>query len=127
MRRLSTIDPCLFWKLFDAQITPILMYAAEVWGLHDTKQIEKKIHTFAIKRFILYVLATDKHFIATNKTLAYMEMETGRYPLFITTYVKCIKFWLKLTRLPMTRICRQAYEMLLLQTETVKQNWGNEC
>ena len=51
MRRLSTIDPCLFWKLFDAQITPILTYAAEVWGLHDTKQIEK-VHTFAIKRFL---------------------------------------------------------------------------
>ena len=30
MRRLSSIDSCLFWKLFDAQITPILTYAAEV-------------------------------------------------------------------------------------------------
>ena len=48
MRRLSTIDPCLFWKLFDAQITPLLTYAAEVWGLHDTKQIEN-VHTFPIK------------------------------------------------------------------------------
>ena len=45
MRRLNTIDPCLFWKLFDAQITHILTYAAEIWGLHDTKQIEK-VHTF---------------------------------------------------------------------------------
>ena len=25
-----------------------LTYAAEIWGLHDTKQIEK-VHTFAIK------------------------------------------------------------------------------
>ena len=31
MRRLNTIERCLFWKLFDAQITPILTYAAEVW------------------------------------------------------------------------------------------------
>ena len=113
MRRLSTIDPCLFWKLFDAQITPILTYAAEVWGLHDTKQIEK-VHTFAIKRFLNVPLH------CSNKMI---YGETGRYPLFITTYVKCIKFWLKLTRLPMTRICRQAYEMLLLQHETGKQNW----
>ena len=30
MRRLSTADPFLFWKLFDAQIKPILTYAAEV-------------------------------------------------------------------------------------------------
>ena len=113
MRRLSTIDPCLFWKLFDAQITPILTYAAEVWGLHGTKQIEK-VHTFAIKRFLNVPLH------CSNKMI---YGETGRYPLFITTYVKCIKFWLKLTRLPMTRICRQAYEMLLLQHEAGKQNW----
>ena len=49
--------------------------------------------------------------------------ETDRFSLFITTYVKCIKYWIKLTRLPMTRICRQAYEMLLLLHEAGKQNW----
>ena len=49
MRRLSTTDPCLFWKHFDTQIT-ILTYAAEVWGIHDTKQTEK-LRAFAIKRF----------------------------------------------------------------------------
>ena len=113
MRRLSSIDSCLFWKLFDAQITPILPYAAEFWGLHDTKQIEK-VHTFAIKRFLNVPLH------CSNKMI---YRETGRYPLFITTYVKCIKHWLKQTRLlPITRICRQAYEMLLLQHEAGKQN-----
>ena len=49
--------------------------------------------------------------------------ETGRYPLFITTYVKCITYWIKLTRSAGTKICRQAYEMLLLQHEAGKQNW----
>ena len=114
MRRLSTIDPCLFWKLFDAQITPILTHAAEVWGLHDTKQIEK-VHTFAIKQFLNVPLhCSNKNDIWRNWQI---------HPLFITTYVKCIKYWLKLTRLPMARICRQVYEMLLLQHETGKQNW----
>ena len=113
MRRLRIIDPCSFWKLFEAQFAPLLMYAAEVWGLHDTKQTEK-VHTFAIKRFLNVPLN------CSNKMI---YGETGRYPLFITAYVKCIKYWIKLTRLPMTRICRQAYEMLLLQHETGKQNW----
>ena len=80
-RRLSTIDPCLLWKFFDAQITPILAYAAEVWGLHNTKQIEK-VHTFAIRRFLNVPLH------CSNKMI---YGETGRYLLFITTYVKCIK------------------------------------
>ena len=113
VRRLSTTDPCLFWKLFDAQITPILTYAADVCGLHDTKQIEK-IHTFAIKRFLNVPLH------CSNKMI---HGETGRDLLFITTYVKCIKYWLKLTRLPIIRICRQVHEMILLQHEAGKQIW----
>ena len=87
LRILSTIDPCFFWKLFDAQITPILTYAADVWGLHETKQIEK-VHTFAIKGFLNVPLN------CSNKMI---DRETGRYPLFITRYVKCIKYWIKLT------------------------------
>ncbi|WP_419602185.1 hypothetical protein, partial [Thiolapillus sp.] len=77
------------------------------------KQIEK-VHTFAIKRF----LNVPQH--SSNKMI---YGETGRYPLFITTYVKCIRYWIKLTRSPGTRICRLAYEMLLLQHEAGKQNW----
>ena len=41
MRRVSCPDPLLFWTLLDAQIEPILTYAAEVWGLEDVCQIEK--------------------------------------------------------------------------------------
>ena len=86
----STADPYLFWKLFDAQIKPILTYAAEVWGFGDVKQIEK-VYTFAIKRFLNVPLHSSNKMIYG---------ETGRYPLFITTYVKCIKYWIKLTRSP---------------------------
>ena len=39
--------------------------------------------------------------------------ETGRYPLFTRTAVKCVKYWLKLTKLPLSRLSRQTYEMLL--------------
>ena len=51
MRKSSSIDPCLFLKLLDAQTEPILTYAAEVWGLGNVTQIEK-VYTFAIKRFL---------------------------------------------------------------------------
>ena len=49
--------------------------------------------------------------------------ETGRYPLQIRISVKCIRYWLKLVSLPMSRICRQEYEMLLLQHESGHFNW----
>ena len=41
--------PLIFFKLFDAQVQPMLSYGAEVWGFDaDTKPIEK-IHLFALK------------------------------------------------------------------------------
>ncbi len=113
MRRLSSSDPMIFWKLFDSQIEPMLTYAAEVWGLGNVDQIEK-VQTFAMKRF----LSVPLH--SSNKLL---YGETGRYPLFIRTAVKCIKYWIRLIRLPLSRLCRQTYDMLLIQHNQGRINW----
>ena len=51
MRKLSTIDPKLFWKLLDTQIVPILTSSSEMWGLQNVDQIERQ-HAFAIKRIL---------------------------------------------------------------------------
>ena len=86
-RSLSCSDPTVLWKLFDTQIEPTLIYAAEVWGLEDVDPVEK-VQTFAMKRF----LGVPLH--SSNKLL---YGEPGRYPQFIRTAVKCVKYWLKLT------------------------------
>ena len=91
VRRLSCSDPTVLWKLFDTQIEPTLIYAAEVWGLEDVDPVEK-VQTFAMKRFVVIPLHSS------NKLL---YVEIGRYPLFIRTAVKCVKYWLKLTKLPL--------------------------
>jgi exonuclease III len=113
MRKVSSIDPQLFWKLFDSQIEPILTYAAEVWGLEENNQMER-VHTFAIKRFMNVP-------IHSSNTMVYGD--SGRYPLYVRSYVKCIKYWLRLLKLPSVRLCRQAYEMLLIQSEKGNINW----
>ena len=113
LRKLNTFDPSIFWKLFDAQVEPMITYAAEVWGLSKVTELER-VHTFAIKRFLNVPLHS-------SNVLVYGE--TGRQPLYVRTYVKCIKYWLKLTRLPSERICKQAYEMLFLQHEAGHCNW----
>ena len=97
MRRLSSPDPMIFSKLSDSQIEPMLTYDAEVWGLENVGQIEK-VQTFAMKRF----LSVPLH--SSNKLL---YRETSRYPLYISTAVKCIKYWIRLIRLPLSRLCRQ--------------------
>ena len=42
-----------FWKPFDSKVQPVLLYAAEIWGLEDDycSQTEKA-HLFALKRFL---------------------------------------------------------------------------
>ncbi|XP_025113041.1 uncharacterized protein LOC112575401 [Pomacea canaliculata] len=113
LRKLSSNNPSIFWKLFDSQVKPVLTYAAEIWGLYINNPIEK-IHTFAIKRFLNVPLHS-------SNLVVYGE--TGRYPLYIDTYMKCIKFWLRILKLPITRLCKQAYEMLHQQHESGKLNW----
>jgi hypothetical protein len=113
LRRLKCSDFNLFWKLFDSQIEPLLTYAAEIWGLETNTKIEK-VQNYAIKRFLNVP-------IHSSNTILYGE--TGRYPLFVKSMVKCIKYWLRLLKLPGSRICRQAYEMMLTQMELGKENW----
>ena len=114
LKKINSIDTSLFWKLFDTQIEPILTYAAEVWGLEDNCHMEK-LHTFAIKRLINVP-------IHASNSIVYGEC--GRYPLFIRTYKKCIRYWCTLLRLPSNRLCKQAYQMLVQQSELGHLNWA---
>eukprot|EP00745_Piridium_sociabile_P044188 TRINITY_DN9210_c0_g1_i1.p1 TRINITY_DN9210_c0_g1~~TRINITY_DN9210_c0_g1_i1.p1 ORF type:complete len:408 (+),score=9.52 TRINITY_DN9210_c0_g1_i1:2081-3304(+) len=114
LRRLGSIDSSIFWKLFGAQIEPMVTYGAEICFFSDYKDLEK-VHTFAIKRFLNVPLHA-------SNTVVYGE--TGRHPLYIKTYVKCIKYWLRLIKLPSSRLCKQAYEMLLNEQEKGKENWA---
>ena len=114
LRKLKCFDCKFFFKLFDTQIEPILTYAAEVWGLNNNIEMER-VHTYGIKRFIFVPIH------ASNKML---YGETGRYPLYIRAYTKCIRYWLKLLKLPNTRICKQAYNMMLQQMVHGYENWA---
>ena len=81
--------------------------------MEDVGPIEK-VQTLAMKRF----LGVPLH---SSNNLLYGE--TGRYPLFIRTAVKCVKYWLKLTKLQLSRLSRQTYEMFLAEHNQDKVNW----
>lgn len=101
MWKLETFDFHIFFKLFDAQVKPMLLYTAEIWGLTRFQVIES-VHLFACKRFL-------KVAPQTPNTLIYGEL--GRYPLFIDTTLCAIRYWFKLQKMSPARIPRQAYEM----------------
>ena len=51
--------------------------------------------------------------------------ETGRYPLFVNIYVKCIKFWLRILKMPPCRLPFKVYKMLLHLHEQNKRTWAS--
>ena len=94
----------------------MLSYGAGVWGVDaDTTPIER-IHLFALKRFLNTSLRTPN-------VMVYGE--TGRYPLFVNIYVKCIQFWLRILKMSPNRLPFKAYRMLLHLHEQNKKTWAS--
>ena len=104
----------VFFKLFDAQIQPIVQYGAEIWGFEGASLVIEKIHLFAMKRY----LGVD---MRTPNDLVYGEL--GRYPIYINSNVRCIRYWLKLVSMGENRLPSKAYRMLLSLDERGKVNW----
>ena len=40
----------VFFKLFDAQVQPIVLYGAEIWGVDNSSYVIEELHLFAMKR-----------------------------------------------------------------------------
>lgn len=118
MRFLWTVgefSPTVFFKLFDCQIQPILTYGSEVWGLTPDQECIERVHLVALKRFLGVSYKSPRHLIYG---------ETGRYPLYVATYSRCVKFWLRLTMLDTGRYPKKAYNMLLALQRQNYTTWA---
>jgi len=102
MRRINCTSCCIFFKLFDTQVQPILLYASEIWGLEGCDIIEG-VHLFAIKRFLNVSMQTPN---------ALVYCETGRFPLSINCTLRAVKYWMKILRMPDSRFPRKVYNMM---------------
>ena len=51
--------------------------------------------------------------------------ETNRYPLFVNSAVRSIRYWLKLTRMEASKLPIKAYRMLYVLDERGKRNWAS--
>ena len=77
----------------------------------------EKVHLLACKRFLGVPLKTP------NK-MVYGEL--GRYPLFINSSVRWLKYWFRLLEMDPQRLPKQAYTMLALQGQNGKTCWATE-
>ena len=87
-------------KIFDAEVQPIVLYGAEIWGLESCSSVIYNVHLFGLKRY----LGVDRR---TPNDLVYGEV--GRFPIQINAYVRCIRYWLKLMRMEEHSLPLRAY------------------
>eukprot|EP00745_Piridium_sociabile_P014995 TRINITY_DN220_c0_g1_i2.p1 TRINITY_DN220_c0_g1~~TRINITY_DN220_c0_g1_i2.p1 ORF type:complete len:782 (+),score=58.82 TRINITY_DN220_c0_g1_i2:69-2414(+) len=113
MHKLDCTSFNIFSKLFDSQVQSILQYGAEIWAFQNGKEIEK-LHLFAMKRFLNVNSRTPNDFV-------YGDL--GRYPLYLNSYVKCISYWLKLTRMDNHRLPYKAYKTIYNLDVNGKKTW----
>jgi len=113
LKRIGCSDPKVFFHLFDSKVQPILLYCAEIWGLHDTSIIEQ-VHLYAMRK-ILNV--SEK----TPSTKLYGEL--GRFPLYVNAQLRCIKYWLNLVQMNSSRYPKKVYDMLLAEHRDGRTCW----
>jgi hypothetical protein len=113
---LEDCSPSLFFKLFDSQILPILTYGSEVWGVMTNHNSIEAVHLYGIKRLLSVSAKTPN---------ALIYAETGRYPLYINTYVKSIRYWFTILSMSEERLPAKAYKMLLNIHHKNKITWAS--
>jgi len=103
----------VFFKMFDAQAQPMLLYGSEVWGYTKYDSLEK-VHLFACKRFLKISLRAPNNVV-------YGEL--GRHPLYINSAASCIRYWFKLLKQHDLKYSKCAYNMLLELHNRGRANW----
>ena len=79
-------------KLFNALISPILLYGSEIWGVD---QIEKDPAELVQIKFLKWLLGVNKY--CNNNAC---RAETGKFPIKIETQYRNFQFWLTLNKHP---------------------------
>ena len=74
-------------QLFDSFDGSILGYSSEIWGFGKYMEIER-IHLKSLKRILG---------VKVNTSSSSVYGELGRYPLYISRYMRIIKYWCKVS------------------------------
>ena len=105
---LQTLNNCgqlsssAFFKIFDMKICSMLIYGCEVWGTKQFQSIER-VQYYACKRFIN----------VSQKASNYAVLgDCGRYPLYLVTWKRVIKYWLKILKMTQYRYVRKCYILI---------------
>ena len=88
--------------LFDKLVTPVMLYACEVWGFEKLHLLEK-LHL----KFLKYILKVK---MTTCSHMVYGEL--GRYPLCVTVKKRIIGYWGRLLESKESKLSKIMYNQL---------------
>lgn len=105
-----------FYKIFDSKIYPIILYGSEIWG-YQMYDILERVQIYACKRYLTVGLEA-----VNSVSLA----ECGRLPVYIFTFKRLVKYWLKIVDMNTDRYVRKCYDMLHNLDNQGKTNWATK-
>ena len=114
---LGILPPKTACKLFDSNVSPVLNYAAELWGSYKEIQQIETVHY----RFLKYTLGVKD----STSNLATLG-EFGRFPMCITHSSKIIKYWSRLLKLDKNKLVKKAYNTLYSLHNSGFQTWVSQ-
>ena len=114
LQQYGTLSKTVLFKIFDTKVCPMLLYGSEIWGL-ETRDVIERVQYYVCKRFI------NVSFRANNYAVL---GECGRFPLYIETAKRALKYWNKILHMPEHRYVHKCYKMLYYFDALGQQNWA---
>ena len=102
-RELGIEDPLLQVRLFDALVQPVMLYAAEMWGVRDVGKGELAgdlIHRAFLRRLLGVRAGTPNVAVLA---------ETGQYPLQAVAAKLLLNYWNRLVDMDDSRLVKRAF------------------
>ena len=88
-------------------------YGTEILGVDNSSYVIEKLHLSAMKKMVGVGMQTPNDLI---------NGELGRFPISINAQIRCVRYWLKLTRMSEQRLPFKAYIILCNLDEVGKTN-----
>ena len=79
-------------------------------------KVVERIHLSALKRFLN---------VSSRTPNVMVYGETGRYPLFVNIFVKSVKYWLRILKMPDHHFPYKSHKMLLYLHEQNRKTWAS--
>ena len=89
-------------------------YGTEILGVDNSSYVIEKLHLFAMKKMLGVGMRTPNDLI---------NGELGRFSIYINAKIRCVRYWLKLTRMSEQRLLFKAYKILCNLDERGQTNW----